>query len=174
MTIYREADTMKRKAFLRLRERYKRRGKTFVYVDESGFTPYAFRRRGYAPKGQRVYGLAPGRTRPNTSLIAANIDGKFEEPFLFPGACNAEIFNDWLMRQLCPRLTPNHVVVFDNVPFHKGERTRRIINDTGAILLPLPPYSPDLNPIEQDFGSIKKIREYNHQKSIDCIIADYQ
>ena len=55
---YREADTMKRRRFLRLRERYARRGKRFIYLDESGFAPTSARRYGYAPKGQRVYSQA--------------------------------------------------------------------------------------------------------------------
>jgi transposase len=174
MTGYRERSLTKRKRYLRLRERYARRGKIFVYVDESGFEPSVIRRFGYAAKGQRVYGLKPGRRRPRTSLIAARIDNKFTEPFLFEGTCNADVFNDWLERQLCRRLDERHVVVMDNVPFHKGRRTRDLIEAQGAAFLPLPSYSPDLNPIEHDFAAIKKIREYNQSKNLDEIIKDYQ
>ena len=67
--------------YLRLRERYVRRGKTFVYVDESVFAPYTARRCGYAPKGQRVHGLTAGTKHPRTSLIAARIGQRFEEAF---------------------------------------------------------------------------------------------
>ena len=80
---YREREPRQRKAYLRLRERYRRRGKEFVYVDESGFAPTAPRRYAYAPKGQRVYGLCPGQRRPRTSLIAARIGKTFTAPLLF-------------------------------------------------------------------------------------------
>ena len=173
VTGYKERDAGKRKAYLRLRERYLRRGKTLVYVDESGFAPTVTRRYGYAPKGQRVAGLISGHKRPRTSLIAARIGPRLDEPFLFQGTCDGRIFNDWLERQLCPHLNENQVVVMDNVPFHKGIRTRQLIENTGATVLFLPPYSPDFNPIEHDFGTLKKIREYNEHKTLDDIPKEY-
>lgn len=171
---YRERNGVNRKRFLRLRERWARRGKTLVYLDESGFGSSVTRRYAYATKGQRVYGLIAGRRRPRTSLIAARIGNAFEEPFLFEGPCNAAVFNEWLERQLCPRLTENHVVVMDNVPFHKGAKTARLIHSRGAVLLFLPPYSPDFNPIENDFAALKKNREYHEDLSIDQIVKVYK
>ena len=173
MTGYRERSDKKRKVYLRLHERYVRRGKTFVYVDESGFFPYSARRYGYAPIGQRVHGLIAGKKHPRTSLIAARIGQRFEEPFLFQGTCNADVFNAWIEHQLSPHLNDNHVVVMDNVSFHKGKETKDLIERTGAILLFLPPYSPDFNPIEQDFAALKTIREYNENETIDEIIRMY-
>lgn len=76
---------MKRKAFLRLRERYARRGKSFVYVDESGFESETVRRYAWSSKGQKVYGLRSGHTRPRTSLLAARMGSAFEAPILFEG-----------------------------------------------------------------------------------------
>ena len=61
----------------------------------------------------------------------------------------------------------------DNVSFHKGPKTKQLIKKTGATLLFLPPYSPDVNPIEHDFAAIKTIREYNENKTIDDIIKMY-
>ena len=138
---YRERDSQKRKAYLRLRERYHRRGKEFVYIDESGFAPTVTRRYGYAPKGQRVYGLSSGNRRPRTSLIAARIGTTFTAPLLFEGTCNTALFNAWVEKELCPLLTDSHVVAMDNVPFHKSARTQTLISSTGAGLLFLPPYS---------------------------------
>jgi len=60
------------------------------------------------------------------------------------------------------------------VPFHKAASSRKIIESKGAKILFLPPYSPDFNPIENDFGNIKKIREYNEDRSLDQIVAAYQ
>lgn len=171
---YQERSLMQRKSFLRLRERFARRGKTFVYVDESGFAPCVTRRYAYALKGKRVYGLIGGRRRPRTSLIAARIGKQFEAPFLFEGPCNRDVFNGWLERQLCPLLGEDHIVVMDNVPFHKGKNTADLIHRTGATLLFLPPYSPDLNPIEHDFAVLKKRREYAQDETLDNIIKTYK
>lgn len=165
---------MKRKAFLRLRERYRRRGKTFIYADESGFELHVTRRYARAPRGQKVYGLRSGRQRPRTSLIAARVEGgDFIAPFLFQGNCDTDIFNAWLETYLCPLLEDTHVVVIDNVQFHKSEKTKQLIESRGAILLFLPPYSPDLSPVENDFANMKNIREFNEHETIDNIIRMY-
>jgi len=171
---YKERDPQQRKAYLRLRERYRRRGKEFVYIDESGFAPTVTRRYAYAPKGQRVYGLCSGHRRPRTSLLAARIGQTFTAPCLFAGTCNTLLFNAWLEKELCPLLNDTHVVVMDNVPFHKSPTTSRLLHRQRATLLFLPPYSPDLNPIEHDFAAIKKIREYHAHDSLDHLIATYK
>lgn len=171
---YRERDPNKRKAYLRLRERYARRGKVFVYVDESGFAPAVTRRYAYAPKGQRVYGLRSGQRQPRTSLLAARIESTFTAPLLFDGSCTTALFNAWLAHALCPLLHRDHVVVMDNAPFHKSALTHALITGTGATLLFLPPYSPDFNPIEHDFASLKKIWEYNEQVTLDHLLQTYK
>ena len=74
---------------------------------------------------------------------------------------------------LCPLLDDNHVVIMDNASFHKGLETAALIRGSGASLLFLPPYSPELNPIEKDFANIKRIRQYNAETSIDDIIKVY-
>jgi transposase len=148
-------------------------GKTFVYVDESGFAPTTERPYGWAPKGEKVHGMRSGNRRPRTSLIAARIDGNFDAPMLFDGTTNTAIFNSWLEQELCPKLHKNQVVVMDNAAFHKSAKTRELIENTGATLLFLPPYSPDLNPIECDFAALKKNRQYNHQLTLEQIINMY-
>lgn len=145
-----------------------------MHVDECGFAPSATRRYGYAPKGHRVYGLTSGHRRPRTSLIAARIGPELAEPVLFEGTCDAEVFNAWLKVRLCPRLTRAHLVIMDNAAFHKSQETAELIQHTGATLLFLPPYSPDLNPIEHDFAGLKKRREYQEPTSIDQIVKAYQ
>lgn len=171
---YRERNLTPRKAYLRLRERWARRGKTFVYIAESGFEPAVTRRYASAPRGARVQGLISGRRRPRTSLIAARIGEDCEEPLRFEGSCNAEVFNGWLERPLCPRLNDNPVVVMANVPFHKGAKPAARIRATGAIPLFLPAYSPDCNPIEHDFAAINKIREYHASETLDTILRAYR
>lgn len=132
------------------------------------------RRYGYAPKGHRVDGLVSGHRRPRTSLIAARMDGRLEEPLLFEGTCDTVVFNTWLKTRLCPRLTAQHLVIMDNAAFHTSLETAQLIKATGATLLFLPPYAPDFNPIEQDFAAIKKNREYHETASLDEIVRAYQ
>ena len=163
-----------RRSFLKRWYKYAQAGKTLIYVDESGFDFYSVRQYGRAPIGQKVYGERPGNRRPRTSFLAARMpDGALAATLLWEGTCNALIFNDWLEKQLCPLLDENCVVIMDNAAFHKSAKTRALIQSAGAILLFLPPYSPDLNPIENDFGALKKIREFNQEKSIDEIIRAY-
>jgi putative transposase len=71
-------------------------------------------------------------------------------------------------------LNDTHVVVMDNVPFHKSATTHTLISQTGATLLFLPPYSPDLNPLEHDFATLKKLREYHEQDTLDHLIGMYK
>jgi transposase len=171
---YKERDERKRRAYLRLQEHYRRRGKDFVYIDESGFAPSVTRRYAYAPTGQRAYGLCSAHRRPRTSLIAARVGKTFEAPLLFEGTCHTTVFNHWLEKDLRPFLTHTHVVVMGNVPFHKSTKTKELITAKGATLLFLPPYSPALNPIEHDFATIKKIRDYNEHEPLDHIIKTYK
>ena len=170
---YHERDPWQRRRFLRLRERFRRRGKQFVHIDECGFAPSTARRYGYAPKGQRVDGLISGHRRPRTSLLAARIEGRLEKPLLFEGTCDTRVFNAWLQTRLCPRLTAQHLVIMDNATFHTSPETAQLIEETGATLLFLPPYSPDLNPIEQDFAALKKRREYQEHVTIDDLVKAY-
>jgi transposase len=160
----------KRKAFLKLRERYRRRGKEFVYVDESGFAPSAAKTHGYAPKGQRIYGLRSGHSRPRTSLLAAKVGKTLTATMLFKGTCNTTVFNAWLEKFLLPLLDKTKVVVMDNAIFHKSQKTRHLIEQTGATLLFLPPYSPDLNPIENTFGTLKRYRQFHPNLSLEELI----
>ena len=171
---YQERDPPRRKQFLRLRERFVRRGKHPVYIDECGVASSTARRYGYAPKGHRVEGVVSGHRRPRTSLLAARIDGRLEEPLLFEGTCDTEVFNLWLQTQLCPRLTAQHLVIMDNAAFHKSPATAKLIEETGATLLFLSPYSPDFNPIEHDFAALKKRREYQATVPLDEILKGYQ
>ncbi len=92
---------------------------------------------------------------------------------LFEGAPDALAFTAWLEQQLCPLLDETHVVIMDNVSFHKGSEMARLIAKTGASLLLLPPYAPELNPIEKDFADIKRQYQYNPETSIDQIIKMY-
>ena len=148
-------------------------GKEIVYVDECGFRAESYRRHGYAPKGECVFGLISGTRTRTTTLVAARIGSTFTAPCLFDGSCDAACFNAWVEAYLCPRLSVSDVVVLDNAKIHKTRRTRELIEASGAEVLFLPPYSPDYNPIEHDFANIKRLREYNADITIDEVINLY-
>ena len=146
-----------------------------VYIDESGFRSETLRCHGYAPRGVAVRDMRSGfQQYRHTSLIAARSGDSFTASGLFTGSCNAERFNEWLQQTLCPQLTRKHVVVMDNARWHKTQRTQELIAFSGARLLYLPPYSPDLNPIEHDFANIKRRWEYNNQQPLEDIIKMYK
>jgi transposase len=163
----------KRQRYLKRWYRYYSEGKRFLYVDESGFSPSAERQHGWALRGEKVYGLRSGDRRPRTSLIAALVEKKLVAPMLFSGTCNTQVFNSWLEKMLCPMLTENDVVVMDNAAFHKSARTAELIAKSSATLLFLPPYSPDIMPIEKTFGTLKRYRQYNSNLSIEQSIQSY-
>ena len=107
------------------------------------------------PKGERVRGFAPhGHWRTLTFLGALRCDSLIA-PCVFDGPINGECFRAYVEQQLLPVLRPGDIVVMDNLGSHKSAALRRIIRTAGARLWYLPPYSPDLNPIEQAFAKIK-------------------
>lgn len=96
--------------------------------------------------------------------IAALCNQKLMAPFTVEGACHRTVFETWLETCLLPTLQPGQVVVLDHATFHKGGRISQLIQDAGCQLLDLPPYSPDLNKIEQCWSWLKsRIRKQLHQ-----------
>jgi len=89
---------------------------------------------------------------------------------LFEGTCDTDTFNAWLEQMLVPELEPGTVVVLDNAAFHKSPATKEIIANAKCDLLFLPPYSPDLMPIEKKFAAIKRYRKLNSDLPIDKIL----
>lgn len=95
------------------------------------------------------------------SFIAAQIENRLIAPMIFKGTCNTEVFNSWLNQVLIPELKPGQVIILDNASFHKSAKTKELIESAGCKLLYLPPYSPELNPIEKTWANIKfKIKSF--------------
>lgn len=114
------------------------------------------RTHGRASRGRRVIAKVPHGHWHTTTLIAAlGIDG-IACSTVVDGAVNADIFEAFVEQVLVPQLRPGDVVVMDNLSSHKRQRTRELIEATGATPRFLPPYSPDLNPIEMIFSKIKR------------------
>jgi transposase len=113
------------------------------------------RRYGRCPVGQRLVAKAPhGHWRTTTFIAALRRDG-LDAPMTLDGPMNGETFRAWTEQFLAPVLRPGDIVVMDNLPSHKVSGIRQAIEAQGALLLYLPPYSPDLNPIEQVFAKFK-------------------
>lgn len=131
-----------------------------IYLDESGINQYIYREYGRAPRGEKILGEISGKRFARESFISALYEGKFLAPMCFQGTCNSELFNAWLEKVLLPELPKDKVLILDNASFHRSEETKYLVNNAGCKLLFLPPYSPDLNPIEKYWANLKvKIRE---------------
>jgi transposase len=111
--------------------------------------------RGWAPRGQRLPGQVPyGHWKTMTFLAALRCD-RIDAPWVLDGPINGESFRVYVEHVLVPALAQGDIVVMDNLGSHKGKAIRRAIRAAGARLFFLPPYSPDLNPIEQVFAKLK-------------------
>jgi transposase len=126
-----------------------------VFIDETWIKTNMIPLRGWGPRGKRVRGFAPhGHWRTMTFLGALRCDG-MTAPCVFDGPINGQCFLAYVQQQLVPTLQPGDIVVMDNLGSHKSRSIRQAITAAGARLWYLPPYSPDLNPIEQAFAKIK-------------------
>lgn len=126
-----------------------------VFVDETWAKTNMAPLRGWAPVGQRLHAKVPyGHWKTMTFIAALRCD-RIDAPFVFDQPINAASFTAWVEEQLCPTLAPGDIVIMDNLSSHKRPAVRAAIRAKGARLLFLPPYSPDLNPIEQVFAKLK-------------------
>lgn len=115
------------------------------------------RLRGRAPVGQRLLEKVPHGHWKTTTLIAALGISGIRCSTVVDGAVNGDVFEAFVEQVLVPQLRPGDVVVMDNLSSHKRARTRALIEAAGATVMFLPPYSPDLNPIEMIFAKVKQL-----------------
>jgi len=124
--------------------------------------------RGWARKGQRLRGHGPhGHWRTLTFLAALRCDG-LTAPCVFDGPINGIAFRAYVDQILVPALKPNDIVIMDNLGSHKSKAVRDAIKAAGARLFFLPPYSPDLNPIEQTFSKIKHWMRMASERTVEA------
>jgi transposase len=128
-----------------------------VYVDESGLDESLSRDYARSPQGQRIMSEKSGKRTARTSIIAGLNQGEPIAPWHFPGYCNTEVMLTWVEKELIRCLTPGMTVIWDNASFHKSPKLKSLIENAGCHLLFLPPYSPDLNPIEKWWAKLKAI-----------------
>jgi transposase len=140
-----------------------------VFIDETWTKTNMAPLRGWSAKGQRLLGHVPhGHWKTMTFLAALRCD-QVTAPCVFDGPINGECFLLYVEKILVPCLKRGDIVIMDNLGSHKAEAIRAAIRKAGARLLFLPPYSPDLNPIEQVFSKLKHFLRIAQERSVDAI-----
>ena len=123
--------------------------------------------RGWGPRGKRIRAFAPhGHWRTLTFLGALRHD-RMTAPFVLDGPIDGESFRAYIEQLLVPTLEPGDIVIMDNLGSHKSAEVSKMIRAAGAKLHYLPPYSPDLNPIEQAFSKIKHWMRMAQKRTVD-------
>ncbi len=127
----------------------------FKFLDEAGSNIAMTRMYGRAAPGERVIETVPQNYGENVSMLATIGVGGIEAPMTISGAVDGLVFLEYVKQVLCPTLETGDVVVMDNLSAHKVKGVKEAIESCGARVLYLPPYSPDLNPIEKCWSKIK-------------------
>lgn len=141
----------------------------FVFLDESGVTTDLLRLYGRCPRGQRLVDHAPfGHWQTHTILAAVRLDGLIA-PAVFDGPIDQPTFLAYVEQVLVPTLRPDDIVVLDNLSVHKHPAARLAIEQAGASLWFLPPYSPDFNPIELVFAKLKAFFRAARPRTFDQV-----
>lgn len=128
-----------------------------VFVDETGAATNMARRYGRSPRGRRLDGPIPHGHWKSTTFVGGLTTRGFIAPYVLDGPMNGAVFKAWVEQMLAPALRPGDIVIMDNLPAHKIDGIEQAIRDRQAELCYLPPYSPDLNPIEQAFAKLKAL-----------------
>ena len=140
-----------------------------VFLDETGTTTKMTRLRGRCRKGQRLLSKAPfGHWKTQTFIAGLRCDA-LTAPFVIDAPMDRRIFETYVETQLAPTLQAGDVVILDNLPAHKSAAAEAAIRAKGAWLLFLPPYSPDLNPIELAFAKLKALLRARAIRTIDAL-----
>ena len=160
--MYRERDEEKRQLYLIELKKYLL--EDLVYIDESGIEKSELKKYGWAPRNEILIGERSGKFHNRTTIIGG-LNKSCQSclaPFYFEGHTDTVIFLLWLEKCLLPVLKEGQVVIMDNASFHKSEKIKEMIESVGCKLLFLPPYSPDLNPIEIYWHWLKnKVKKLN-------------
>ena len=126
-------------------------------------------RYGRGPKGERVEGVVPHGHWKTTTFIAALRHDRITAPCVLDGPINGACFKAWTEQALAPTREPGDIVILDNLSSHKVAGIRTAIKARGATLVYLPPYSPDLNPIEQVFAKLKHLLRKTAARTIEAL-----
>jgi transposase len=139
-----------------------------VFIDETWVTTSMARLRGWGPRGTRLVEKAPQGRWTTLTFLAALRHDRIEAPCVWDGPINGESFLAYVQHVLVPTLRSGDIVVMDNLGSHKGRAVRVAIRAAGAKLFFLPPYSPDLNPIEQVFAKLKHLLREAGERTVEA------
>jgi transposase len=140
-----------------------------VFIDETSTNTSMTKTAGWSPVGERYCGYAPLGHHLTQTFIAGLRSFAMVAPWLIDAPMNKTRFEFYLEHELAPTLNKRDVVILDNLPVHKSLRAEEIVRDQGAWMLFLPPYSPDLNPIEMAFAKLKAYLRKAAARSIDAV-----
>jgi len=139
-----------------------------VFIDETWAKTNMTRTHGWATRGEALIDKVPhGHWKTLTFIAGLRHDG-IVAPCVLDGPINGETFTAWVEQFLIPALEPGSIVVLDNLGSHKGSRVRKLLRAAGIKLLFLPPYSPDLNPIEAMFSKLKRLLRKANERSVEA------
>ena len=127
-----------------------------VYIDETGIDKNCYKQKGWGEIGKVIFHETSGKCIRRTSVVAGLSGKDIIAPLIFHETCNSELFTAWIQQQLLPSLVKGKVIIMDNASIHKSQKVRDLIEGAGCKLIYLPPYSPELNPIEIFWANMKK------------------
>jgi len=140
-----------------------------VFIDETWATTTMTRTHGRAPRGQRLVASVPHGHWKTSTFVAALCSDGITAPCVLDGAMNGEFFRAYVEQFLAPTLKTGDIVIMDNLSSHKIAGVEQAITARGAQLLYLPPYSPDLNPIEPAFAKLKALLRKAAERTVDAL-----
>jgi transposase len=139
-----------------------------VFIDETWAKTNMTRTHGWSDKGTPLIDKVPhGHWKTLTFIAALGCEG-IVAPCVLDGPINGELFTAWVEQFLIPALEPGSIVVADNLGSHKGACVRKLLRAAGIKLFFLPPYSPDLNPIEQMFSKLKRLLRKANERTVEA------
>lgn len=139
-----------------------------VFIDETWIKTNMAPLRGWGLRGRRLDARVPHGHWKTLTFIAALRHDRVDAPCVIDGPINGDLFTAYVEQILVPTLRPGDIVILDNLGSHKGRPARRAIRKAGAHLLFLPPYSPDLNPIEQLFAKLKHLMRAAEPRTVEA------
>ena len=142
-----------------------------IFVDETGASTKMARRCGRSKRGERCIASVPHSHWNTTTFVGGLKLSGMSAPMMLDGAMDGPAFLTWIEQMLVPALEPGDIVVMDNLPAHKNPAIRRAIEARGAELRYLPPYSPDLNPIEMAFSKFKAFLKKSAARTLEDLQA---